>query len=62
MSEGKPAIPTIEIDAELAQKVSGGSCTLEEYVEVITQLKESYDALVDFTSYVIERVVTSTTN
>jgi hypothetical protein len=62
MSQNAPAIPTLEIDEELAQKISGGSCTLEEYVEVIEQLKESYDALVDFTSYVIERVVTSTTN
>jgi hypothetical protein len=62
MSQVAPAIPTFELDQELAQKVSGGACTPEEYVEIIEQLKESYDALVDFTSYVIERVVTSTTN
>jgi hypothetical protein len=62
MSQNAPAIPTLEIDEQLAQKIAGGSCTAEEYVEVIEQLKESYDALVDFTSYVIERVVTSTTN
>jgi len=62
MSEGKPAIPTFEIDQELAEKVSGGGCTADEITQLFEQLKENYDTLVDFTSYVIERVVTSTTN
>jgi hypothetical protein len=62
MSQNAPAIPTFEIDETLAQKVAGGSCTAEEYGKLIEELKENYDALVDFTSYVIERVITSTTN
>lgn len=63
MSATKPPIPTFELDAELVQKVSGGTlCTADEIATLLEQLKDNYDALVDFTSYVIERVVTSTTN
>ena len=62
MSATKPPIPTFELDEELVQKISGGSCTASEIGELMENLKENYDALVDFTSYVIERVVNGTTN
>lgn len=62
MSNAIPSIPKFELDDELVQKISGGSCTASEVTQLLDQLKENYDTLVDFTSYVIERVITSTTN
>lgn len=60
MSDTKPPIPKFEpLTEEQLQKIGGGECTLQEYVDILGQLKDSYDTLVDFTSYVIERVVTS---
>ena len=63
MSETKPTLPTLQpITDEQLEKISGGDCTPKEIVEIFENLKDSYDTLVDFTSYVIERVVTSTTS
>ena len=42
---------------EQLQAIAGGECTVEQLQKSLAQLKESYDTLVDFTSYVIERVV-----
>ena len=59
MSEKQVPVPTFEpIDEELVQKISGGGCSPEEISQLLEDLKSNYDALVDFTSYVIERVVT----
>jgi len=61
MSDKNPPVPTFEpIDEELVQKISGGGCTPEEIANLFDNLKSNYETLVDFTSYVIERVVTST--
>ena len=61
MSE--PKTPHFQpITEEQIQRISGGSCTPEEIIKVLGELKEAYDQVVDFTSYVIERVVTSSTN
>jgi hypothetical protein len=63
MSEKNPPVPSFEpIDEELVQKISGGGCTADDINQLLASLKENYDNLVDFTSYVIERVITSTTN
>ena len=60
MSDTKPPIPKFEpLTEEQLQKIGGGDCTPAEVIEILGKLKESYDTLVDFTSYVIERVATS---
>lgn len=60
----KLAAPTFTpIDEELVQRISGGDlCSPQEVADLLGRLKENYDTLVDFTSYVIERVITSSTN
>ena len=57
-----PPVPKgIELTQEQLDAIAGGDgCSLISLVEVSAQLKDTYDNLVDFTSYVIERVVTST--
>ena len=57
-----PVIPSGVLTDEQVQKISGGLdlCSAQEINELLGSLKESYDTLVDFTSYVIERVATST--
>ena len=60
MSSNEPVVPkNLGLSEEQIERISGGSCTPAEYIEVLGQLKEGYDNLVDFTSYVIERVATS---
>lgn len=41
---------------EQLQAIAGGECTVQQLQEALQELKKSYDTLVDFTSYVIERV------
>jgi hypothetical protein len=53
-----PALPP-GISQELWDKVSGGDCTANELTTFNGELHEQYQALVDFTSYVIERVTAS---
>jgi len=63
MSEKHPAAPKFDqIDPELVEKISGGDCSLQDYIDALGQLQQGYEALVDFTSYVIERVVTGVSN
>jgi hypothetical protein len=63
MSDTKPDVPTFTpISEELVDKISGGDCTAQDWIDILGGLKDTYDSLVDFTSYVIERVVTSSTN
>jgi len=58
MSEDKliPPIPEGVLTDEQLQKIGGGECTVGDYLDVLSTLRDSYDTLVDFTSYVIERV------
>lgn len=45
------------LDAERVSEVSGGAlCSADEIDKIITGLRENYDRLVEFTSYVMERV------
>lgn len=58
MSQETPAIPK-GLDPELVEKISGGGldmCSPDEISRLIGELRSNYDTLVDFTSYVIERV------
>jgi hypothetical protein len=63
MSDTRPPVPKFEpISEEQLERISGGSCTPEEWIKVFGELKGAYEELIDFTSYVIERVATSTTS
>ncbi|MEO7743810.1 MAG: hypothetical protein ABIR98_12795 [Usitatibacter sp.] len=41
---------------EQLQAIAGGDCTVNDLISALEQFKESYETLIDFTSYVIERV------
>ncbi len=45
------------LDEAQVNSIAGGECTVGELLKSTTDLKESYDNLVDFTSYVIERIL-----
>ena len=48
------------LTADQLEKVGGGGeCTPLQIVEVIGGLTQAYEGLVDFTSHVIERVLTA---
>lgn len=51
-----PKIPEGILSDEQVAKISGGDCSVGDYILVLNDLKNTYDTLVDFTSYVIERV------
>lgn len=60
-----PDIPRGALTEEQIEKISGGSlleCSPGEINEIIANLQQNYDALVSFTSYVIETVATSLSN
>lgn len=52
-----PHLPAGILTDEQVEAVSGGACTPAEIIGILGQLKTGYESLVDFTSYVIERVV-----
>lgn len=58
MSENKvPPIAAAVLTQEQIESISGGNtCTVGDYLRMTSQLKTAYEDLVDFTSYVIERV------
>ena len=59
MTDTKLEFPTLKpLSDEQLERIAGGSCSADEISTIIESLKENYDTLVDFTSYVIERVVT----
>ena len=47
---------TKTLTEEAAAKVGGGGCTPSEIIDITTRLTDAYEALVDFTSHVMERV------
>lgn len=51
-----PHLPAGILTDEQIEAVSGGTCTPAEILGVLGQLKAGYESLIDFTSYVIERV------
>ena len=56
-----PPIPKgLELTQEQLDAIAGGDCTVLGDIAIWTgELKQAYDNAVDFTSYVIERVVTA---
>ena len=60
MNDQTPPVPAgINLtEAQIAAITgAGGTCSAEEWVAITGQLKEAYDNIVDFTSYVFERVI-----
>ena len=57
MNENDIAKAGQTLDEAQVTEIAGGECTPREYLDMTKSLKESYDNLVDFTSYVIERVL-----
>jgi hypothetical protein len=51
-----PALPEMHITQEQLDAIAGGGCTPAEVVTILADLKNSYESLIEFTSYVIERV------
>lgn len=52
-----PKIPEGVLTEEQIAKINGGLCSPEDIGGIIDGLRENYDTLVDFTSYVMERVL-----
>ena len=58
MSQSIPPIPK-GLDPELVEKISGGgldTCSADEWHKLVGDLRANYDTLVDFTSYVFDRM------
>ncbi|HYC36744.1 MAG TPA: hypothetical protein VEC19_10000 [Usitatibacter sp.] len=53
MSENKPGTG---LTAEELQAVGGGECSVADYLSALANLKQSYETLIDFASYMIERI------
>ena len=51
-----PKIPEGVLSEEQIAKISGGDCGVNDYLTALDQLKAAYESVIDFTSYVIERV------
>lgn len=57
MSDKIPAVPRgSEITQEQLDAISGGSCTAADLTIIVNDLQKNYETLIEFTSYVIERV------
>lgn len=57
MNENDIAKAGQTLDEAQVNGIAGGECTLGDLLKSTSDLKESYDNLVDFTSYVIERIL-----
>lgn len=53
------AVPPLPagVSQEDWDRISGGNCTAGEISTFLSELKQNYDTLVDFTSYVFENVL-----
>lgn len=51
-----PPVPAGILTDDQVEAISGGTCTPAEIIGILGQLKTGYESLIDFTSYVIERV------
>jgi len=57
MNENDIAKAGQTLDEAQVTTIAGGSCTVGDLLQATSDLKQSYDNLVDFTSYVIERIL-----
>ena len=51
-----PKIPPGILTPEQVEAISGGDCSVNDYIIALQGAKVAYENLIDFTSYVIERV------
>ena len=51
-----PKIPEGVLSEEQIARISGGDCSMNDYIDALADLKAAYESVIDFTSYVIERV------
>ena len=47
---------TTGLTPEQLKIVAGGDCTIKDLEDALARLQETYESLIDFTSYVIGRV------
>lgn len=52
-----PKLPDGVLTDEQLARISGGDCTITDIQRALDEMQKSYETLVEFTSYVIERVV-----
>ena len=52
-----PKVPEGVLTEEQIAKINGGTCDASDIDGILGGLKDNYDTLVDFTSYVMERVL-----
>jgi hypothetical protein len=51
-----PIPPGVSLTDEQIELIAGGGCDLGTITTFINELKQNYDTLVDFTTYMMERV------
>lgn len=51
-----PALPGLHLSQQQLDAIAGGECTPSQIQDILGDLKKSYEELIDFTAYVIERV------
>ena len=54
MGEAKDA--TKDLATDQVNAISGGDCTLKDAMDISGQLANAYENLIEFTTYVMERV------
>ncbi len=45
-----------ELTTQQLEKVGGGDCTPEQLLDLTKSLTDAYETLIDFTSYVMDRI------
>ena len=56
MSENKLIEAVRHLSDEQLREIAGGNCTILDFQQAANDFKETYETLIDFASYVIERV------
>ena len=46
-----------QVSTEALNQIGGGECTMKDVVELSDKLTAAYENLIEFSTYVIERVV-----
>ena len=56
MTDKLPHLPQTYITQEQLDAIAGGECTVQQWQTFTAGLIKSYEDLIDFTSYMMERV------